>query len=724
MHLKLAGFVSTAALAAALPLQAETIFNRIAAFPVPENLPADADPATETSAEIIDATEDGMTLVYSDSPLGAIGLVDITDPFAPAPGGSVDMEGEPTAVAILGSETAFVGVNTSPSYTEPSGHLAAVSLSEKSITATCDLGGQPDSVAVAPDGSFVAIAIENERDEDLNDGIIPQMPAGYLAIVPLEGGAMACDGLIKADVSGLGGVAPSDPEPEFVAINAAGEIALTMQENNYVVILDQQGNVTSHFDAGSVDIEGIDIAEDDALDFTGSLSGVKREPDAVKWLSTGQIVIANEGDYEGGSRGFTIFNTDGSVAYESGPAFEHEAIKIGHYPEARSENKGVEPEGLATGTFGDSDYIFVLSERGSVVGVYRMEDGTPTFVQALPSGIGPESAVAIPSRNLLATANEVDLIEDGGVRSHVMLFEAQEDAAPAYPSITTEGMDALTGFGALSGLAASETPGRLYAVNDSFYGGQPTIFEIDATQAPAKIIKAIRVTEDGAPAAKLDQEGIALDGMGGFWIASEGRSDREIPHAIYHVDGEGAITDTIPFADELLAHETRFGAEGIAVSGSKLWIAIQREWADDPEGMVKLVSYDLETGEWGAVHYPLEPKGEGWVGLSEITIHGDHAYILERDNQIGGAAKLKKLYRVPLAEMQPAALGGELPVVTKEEVRDFIPDLEAANGYVVDKIEGFTIDSAGYAFAVTDNDGVDDSSGETHFLKLGPLEAM
>ena len=55
-------------------------------------------------------------------------------------------------------------------------------------------------------------------------------------------------------------------------------------------------------------------------------------------------------------------------------------------------------------------------------------------------------------------------------------------------------------------------------------------------------------------------------------------------------------------------------------------------------------------------------------------------------------------------------------------MRDLIPDLKAAtNGYVVDKVEGFAIDADGNAFVVTDNDGVDDSSGETLFLRLGNI---
>ncbi len=724
MPIKIAGFTSVLALTAALPAVAEMNFNRIASFAVSANLPAGVDFSTPTSAEIIAATADGMTLIYTDSPLGAVGFVDITDPAAPKAGGSLALGGEPTSVAVLGDATVFVGVNTSADYVEPSGRLAAVSVTDRIETASCDLGGQPDSVALAPDGRFIAVAIENERDEDLNDGEIPQLPAGYVAIVPLVDGVMDCGAMIHADVTGLSEIAPGDPEPEFVDVNANGEIAVTLQENNHIVILGPDGAVLSSFSAGTVDLVGIDTDEEGALTFASSLTGVAREPDAVKWLNDGQIVTANEGDYQGGSRGFTVFNRDGSVAWDSGVSLERAILEIGHYPEERSANKGAEPEGLEFGLYGNTGYLFVLAERASVAAVYRMEDGIPVLQQILPSGISPEGAVAIEGRNLLVTANEVDLIEDGGVRAHVMIYELQ-DAPVSYPTITSAGTDEPIGWGALSGLAADpETAGRLYAVNDSFYGMQPTVFEIDATSTPARITRAIRVTRDGAAAEGLDLEGVAIDGSGGFWLASEGRTDRDIPHAIYHADADGRITDTIAFPEALLAGETRYGAEGISVAGPVLWLAMQREWGGDPDHHVKLISYNLETGEWGAVLYPLEIPANGWVGLSEITVSGDYAYIVERDNQIGDAAVLKKLYRVPLAEMIPAPIGGTYPVVTKQEVRDFLPDLKAANGYVVDKLEGFAIDVAGTAYAVTDNDGVDDSSGETFFMNLGPIEGM
>ena len=698
------------------------LFNRIATFPVNLNIPSDMDQKSESSAEIIAVSEDGMTLVYSDSPLGGIGMIDITDPAAPKPKGFVKLNGEPTSVVVQ-SGLAIAGVNTSESFTNPSGQIVSVNMETGELTGSCDLGGQPDSVALSKDGSRIAVAIENERDEDLNDGVIPQMPAGFVVTYGVDAGAIDCASMIKADLTGLAEVAGDDPEPEFVDFNEAGELAVTLQENNHIAVLNATtGAVISHFSAGSVDLSKVDTEEEGALTFDGTLTAVPREPDAVQWLDNDRLVIANEGDYEGGSRGFTIFSKTGDVLYESGLSFEYQVAMHGHYPEERSGNKGVEPEGLEVATFGDTRYIFLLSERGSVVGVYRDTGPEPEFVQLLPSGLAPEGAIAIPSRGLLAVANEADLIEDGGVRSHVTLYELGDGPAQ-YPTIIS-GMDGdhPLGWGALSGLAADpEQPGILYAVNDSFYGMQPSIFAIDASQTPAKITGVTRITREGQAAQLLDLEGIVADGKGGFWLASEGRTDRLIPHALYNVNGKGAIKQQVAFPPELLAVEKRFGAEGITKIGDTLWIAIQREWGDDPKDQVKLVSYNIETKEWGAVGYPLEAKGDGWMGLSEITLHGDHVYIVERDNLIGAAAKVKKLFRVAISDLQPASLGGELPLVSKEEVRDFVPDMAKFNGYTLDKVEGFAIDAAGDAFAVTDNDGVDDSNGETLFLRLGKL---
>lgn len=723
MRFPISGLTSALAICAALPALAEPTFNRIASFATPLNMAAGEDLARATSAEIISASEDGMTLVYTDSPLGVIGLIDITDPAAPKALGNIGMGGEPTTAKIIGG-MAFAAVNTSKDYVNTSGKLVSIDLATKAVVAECELGGQPDSVAAAKDGSFLAIAIENERDEDLNDGELPQMPAGFVVKLPVNAGVVDCAGLQKIEVTGLAGVGGDDPEPEFLDINAAGEIVLTMQENNEIVLIGADGKVSGHFSAGAVDLDGIDTKRNGRLDFTGKREGALREPDGVKWVDGDHFAVANEGDYKGGSRSWTIFNRDGSVVYESGASLERAIAEIGHYPEHRSKTKGVELESVEVATFGETPMAFVASERGSVIGVYDLTDPkAPVLKQLLPSGISPEGMVAIPQRNLLVSANEVDLREDGGAPAHVMIYQLAEGPA-AYPMITSAGSDPLIGWGALSGLAADpKEAGKLYAVSDSVYAAAPTIFNIDATQTPAKITGAMAVTRGGDAAQKLDLEGIVADGEGGFWLASEGRSDRLVPHAIYHADAEGAIDQEIALPEALLANETRYGFEGITVVGDTLWMAVQREWKDDPKGMVKLLAYNTKEETWGAVHYPLDAPAEGaWMGLSEITVKGDWAYIIERDNQIAGNAVTKKLYRVALSQLAPVELGGTLPVVSKELVRDLMPDLGVLNGYSVDKVEGFTIDAAGTGWVVTDNDGVDDSSGETLFWSIGEVK--
>jgi DNA-binding beta-propeller fold protein YncE len=718
---KLLSACSVVALIAAAPAMAEMNFNRIASFATPANMAEGEDQQRETSAEIIAASADGMTLVYTDSPLKSIGLIDIKDPKAPKPLGNVALDGEPTSVTIIGN-AAFVAVNTSESYTKPSGVLKVIDLTSKVELARCDLGGQPDSIAASKDGEFVVVAIENERDEDLNDGELPQLPAGNLVKFTVSDGKVSCGSKQVIDVSGLAKVAPTDPEPEFVSINSLGETVLTLQENNHLVILDKAGKVINHFSAGSMDLDGIDIEKDGALTFTNSQKGRLREPDAVKWLNDTQFVIANEGDYQGGSRGWSIFNKDGTLVYDSGASFEHAVVQIGHYPEKRSGKKGIEPESVETATFDGTPMAFIGAERASVVGVYDVSDATkPVLKQLLPSGIAPEGIVAIPSRKLLITANEADLVEDGGIRAHVMVYEYQ-DAPANYPQITSAGANELIGWGAISGMVADEKqPGKLFMVNDSFYSGQPTVFVVDATQKPARITQSIPVTRDGKPAEKLDMEGITLDGLGGMWIASEGNTDKQVPHALYQLNALGEIVKEVSLPEALLKNEKRFGFEGITRIGDTLWMAVQREWKDDPVNHVKLLAYNTKTEEWGAVHYPKAEPAKGWTGLSEIVAYGDNVYVVERDNQIGDAAVTKAIYKIALTEMKPAKLGTQLPIVKKTLVRDLIPDLKSFNGYVQDKVEGLAIDANGEMFISTDNDGVDDHSGETFFWSVGKI---
>jgi hypothetical protein len=175
----------------------------------------------------------------------------------------------------------------------------------------------------------------------------------------------------------------------------------------------------------------------------------------------------------------------------------------------------------------------------------------------------------------------------------------------------------------------------------------------------------------------------------------------------------------------------RFGFEGVTRTGAGadevVWIAVQREWKNDPQGFTKILRYQVATKRWGVLHYPLDKTTAegGWVGLSEITAVGPNDFVvIERDNQFGDKS-LKTLRAFSVAGLVPAAVGdSKVPVVIKRMVRDLVPDLQKPRGIVLDKVESFAVDAAGNAFAITDNDGVDGTNGETQFLRLGRLQNL
>ncbi len=691
-------------------------------------------------AEIVDVTINGKQLAYTDSENEEIGFVDISDPSRPMGLGTVPVGGEPTSLVVL-DPLVLVGVNTSESYADPSGNLVVVNRNNHQVVAVHPLGGQPDSVALSPDRKYAAIVIENERDEDLGDGLIPQNKTGTLLIVDLHGAAKNWK-ITGADLSPVAAAAfaGDDLEPEFVDINHLNEAVVTFQENNYLAIVDlATGTVLNHFSAGTVELHDVDTEEEDLIHLDSTL--VKRaEPDSVAWIDDECFAIANEGDYEdengeeGGARGFTIFGKDGSVKYESAESFEHLVVSIGQYNEGRSENKGVEPESAEVGRFGDRTLLFIGSERSNVVGIYDMTSGTPEYLQILPTGIGPEGLKAIPQRNMFVASTETE-VADAGIPTMINIYRA-EDGPAAYPMIASAG-DANglpIPWVALSGLAGDpEDADVLYAVSDSFLA-EGFIYSINVSSHPAVIFDRLQVS--GA-SASLDLEGIAVGPDGNFWLGSEGNSGSR-PNLVLKVDASnGAVLQEIELPAGLVDQRRSNGIEGIAVTGEAdaevVYVAIQRAWPDEGDTdkvETKIGRYDVATGEWDFVHYPLEPETNGgWIGLSELTALPDGSFVvIERDKGWGPTtspnAELKALFQVDLAEAEfrPYDAPDGLVTLEKSLFMDVLPYIEANSIWTAEKLEGFAVAADGGLYVVTDNDGVDDAPGETVFLKLGQLD--
>jgi hypothetical protein len=391
-------------------------FQRVSTFFACSQIDPTCNTGDESVAEIVTASSDGKTLIYTDGTQEVIGFVDIAAPSQPKAAGTVEVGGEPTSVVACGLY-AFVVVNTSPDFVNPSGIWHAVRISDQKVVRTGDLPGQPDSIAASPDCKVLAIAIENERDEDVNDGELPQAPPGMLVTMDISSSDPAKWTVKTIELKGLGKdiEVPQDPEPEYLSISKNYIAVLTLQENNGIVLINtKSGKIINSFSAGKVNLKRIDVVEDGIIDQTGTLNAIPREPDSVAWIGTEYFATANEGDLNGGSRGFTIFGKGGDVVYDSGNTLELMAAKYGHYNEERSENKGIEPEGIAYAEFDGDPLLFILAERASLVFVYNVKDvDKPEFIQVLPAALSPEGAVTIPQRNLLAVASELDSRGDG-----------------------------------------------------------------------------------------------------------------------------------------------------------------------------------------------------------------------------------------------------------------------------------------------------------------------
>ena len=106
------------------------------------------------------------------------------------------------------------------------------------------------------------------------------------------------------------------------------------------------------------------------------------------------------------------------------------------------------------------------------------------------------------------------------------------------------------------------------------------------------------------------------------------------------------------------------------------------------------------------------------MGLSEITELPDLGgyMLIERDNRTGNFGVLKtlvKISRESLVDLQVQA--------PEKSVFNLRTPLTATNGWITDKPEGTAVSAEGRVYVVTDNDGVEDWSGETQFLNLGTL---
>jgi WD40 repeat protein len=127
-----------------------------------------------------------------------------------------------------------------------------------------------------------------------------------------------------------------------------------------------------------------------------------------------------DGDYDElytfGARSFSIWNgTTGALVYDSGKELEEKTISAGLYDDTRSDDKGVEPEGVTVATINNKKIAFVGLERADAVLVYDVSNpNMPIFLQILKTGDAPEGVLFVKAadspnkKSMLIVSSETD----------------------------------------------------------------------------------------------------------------------------------------------------------------------------------------------------------------------------------------------------------------------------------------------------------------------------
>lgn len=700
-------------------------------------------------AEIVSASPDGKTLVYTSSATGTIGFADITNPASPTLVGTLNLsavtggDGEPTSVEFAPNGTHIVAVvkdTGSPIVNADPGMLVVIDAQTRTIVGQKALGVGPDSLKLTPDGTKAVVAIEDEEDEGGNNAA--QSRPGSIQVVTINYTTPASSTVVTIPVVSPIGNMPTDPQPEYVDITKDGKTAVvSIQENNVFAVLDLETNeITDYIDAGTSVHARSDKLNDKKWIFNQSYEG-QLQPDGTCLLpGDTHFITANEGDTSNGAfggvfaggRGFSIFGLDGTRTYDSGDAAEWASWRAGAYPDSRSANRGMEPEGCGAGTFGGAPFAFVTGERNATLLVIDVSrPSSPVIRQVLGAPNRPESVATIESRGLVVVGGEGDGALKGG---GIWIYEAVSDLNDAgHGAHVYDPRSSSVAFGALSALAYQESTGFLLGLPDNAYVDQRIwSFAVNHATRRLDVVDELLLQDTtGAQLSGYDPEGLVENPEGGFIVASEGivanggggatcagsaSSNRILfftaagrLDAGYGTDG---IVDLPCGADVNSfnwANMSGNGFEGVTVidttpnasGGLQVYVAFQRPLTG--EGMnVRIGRYDVDSDQWDFYFYTLDADVGGSSGntfLSELTyVGGDKFAVIERDQGYSSSALNKTIRTFTLSS---GTLNDSSNPVDKTTSIDLLSD---SFRFDQEKIEGVAL-GGGSVFVVNDNDG-------------------
>jgi len=170
----------------------------------------------------------------------------------------------------------------------------------------------------------------------------------------------------------------------------------------------QTGGMTYLVMANEGDTREDEADKKRAKDVVGGL------PDELKRLNVSTTDSSAGNLVTFGARSFSIRDDQGNLVYDSGNILDAQAIAQDIYDDKRSDDKGVEPEGVTLLEIGGRIYAFVGLERTtkSAVGVFDITDpANATFVDMIVSdgdiSVEGLKAYTFNGNHYLAIANEV-----------------------------------------------------------------------------------------------------------------------------------------------------------------------------------------------------------------------------------------------------------------------------------------------------------------------------
>ncbi len=365
----------------------------------------------------------------SDNPPGSVSLIDVqrngglsttvkTAGFGAFDGQEAALRDK--GVRIQSGVAASIALEPEYIAMAPGGKTALVTLQENNALAVLDL--QAAKITdILPLGKKDFNLPANAIDPSDQDGGIS------FRNVPVKGLYMP-DAIVSYSVGGKSFYVTSNEGDAFV------DDADTVRLGNSAVSLDPAAFPNAALLKQNANLGRLNILRDGA-DGTGNITNMN------------EIVAL-------GGRSFSIRDADGKLVFDSANILETEAHKRGVYADSRSDDKGVEPEGVALYQLNSRTLAFIGLERTtrSAVAIFDITDPEhASFVDMIVSDdanvLRPEGLVAFSSggRHFLAVAHEstADSIVAGGLSNRTVLYEISPVPEPQTYALMLAGLGAV-----------------------------------------------------------------------------------------------------------------------------------------------------------------------------------------------------------------------------------------------------------------------------------------